>query len=243
MDVYLEHLVARLERAGGTLTRHWLAELPADRRRRQRQRPRLPGPGRGRDAASRPRPGGEGRPDRGAGVADRVLGRGAAALRRPAGARRGRRRHGRRRTPGTSAPTRRRPRRSWPGPPPWCPGCVAPRCSPTGWVCARPGRPYGWRRCRTRTASSGGVVHCYGHGGAGVTLSWGCADDVLRRASRSCSSGTPVAAQPRRDSTPPRPPRRRRRPRRRPRRPSRRRRRPPHPRAGHPAAARPRPRR
>lgn len=25
----------------------------------------------------------------------------------------------------------------------------------------------------------GGVVHCYGHGGAGVTLSWGCAADVL----------------------------------------------------------------
>jgi D-amino-acid oxidase len=28
--------------------------------------------------------------------------------------------------------------------------------------------------------SPGGVVHCYGHGGAGVTLSWGCADEVLQ---------------------------------------------------------------
>ncbi len=28
------------------------------------------------------------------------------------------------------------------------------------------------------------VVHCYGHGGAGFTLSWGCADDVLSLVAR-----------------------------------------------------------
>ncbi|WP_137292084.1 FAD-dependent oxidoreductase [Nocardioides dongxiaopingii] len=37
----------------------------------------------------------------------------------------------------------------------------------------RPTRP------EVRLERVGGIVHCYGHGGAGVTLSWGCADDVV----------------------------------------------------------------
>ena len=36
----------------------------------------------------------------------------------------------------------------------------------------RPARP------QVRLERVGDVVHCYGHGGAGVTLSWGCADEV-----------------------------------------------------------------
>lgn len=36
----------------------------------------------------------------------------------------------------------------------------------------RPARPV------VRLEREGAVVHCYGHGGAGVTLSWGCADEV-----------------------------------------------------------------
>jgi D-amino-acid oxidase len=37
----------------------------------------------------------------------------------------------------------------------------------------RPARP------GVRLEREGNVIHCYGHGGAGVTLSWGCADDVV----------------------------------------------------------------
>jgi len=37
----------------------------------------------------------------------------------------------------------------------------------------RPARP------SVRVERVGDVVHCYGHGGAGVTLSWGCADEVV----------------------------------------------------------------
>ncbi len=40
----------------------------------------------------------------------------------------------------------------------------------------RPARPE--VRLDVEQTPSGRVVHCYGHGGAGVTLSWGCADEV-----------------------------------------------------------------
>ena len=36
-------------------------------------------------------------------------------------------------------------------------------------------------RLETQRRDDGAVVHCYGHGGCGVTLSWGCADDVLKQ--------------------------------------------------------------
>lgn len=40
----------------------------------------------------------------------------------------------------------------------------------------RPARP------EVRVERVGDVIHCYGHGGAGVTLSWGCADEVAELA-------------------------------------------------------------
>lgn len=40
----------------------------------------------------------------------------------------------------------------------------------------RPARP------RVRVERVGEVIHCYGHGGAGVTLSWGCAAEVAQLA-------------------------------------------------------------
>ncbi|WP_410792834.1 FAD-dependent oxidoreductase [Kribbella sp. C-35] len=42
----------------------------------------------------------------------------------------------------------------------------------------RPARPA--IRCElVRTRSGEPIIHCYGHGGSGVTLSWGCADEVF----------------------------------------------------------------
>jgi D-amino-acid oxidase len=42
----------------------------------------------------------------------------------------------------------------------------------------RPARDQVRLEVQRRAAGAAPVVHCYGHGGAGVTLSWGCADEV-----------------------------------------------------------------
>jgi D-amino-acid oxidase len=48
----------------------------------------------------------------------------------------------------------------------------------------RPGRPA--IRLEAETTHSGiPLIHNYGHGGAGIALSWGCADEVAKLASRS----------------------------------------------------------
>jgi D-amino-acid oxidase len=46
----------------------------------------------------------------------------------------------------------------------------------------RPGRPE--VRLETEFTRHGPVVHCYGHGGAGVTVSYGCAEDVVGQVAR-----------------------------------------------------------
>ncbi len=47
----------------------------------------------------------------------------------------------------------------------------------------RPVRP-AVRLEATVSASGRPIIHCYGHGGAGVTVSWGCADEVLELAAQ-----------------------------------------------------------
>jgi len=47
----------------------------------------------------------------------------------------------------------------------------------------RPARPA--VRLETEARAGGAIVHCYGHGGAGVTLAWGCADEVTAQVVRA----------------------------------------------------------
>jgi D-amino-acid oxidase len=52
----------------------------------------------------------------------------------------------------------------------------------------RPARPQ--VRLEAERRGEALVVHCYGHGGAGVTLSWGCADEVAALVQNSRSEGS-----------------------------------------------------
>ena len=73
------------------------------------------------------------------------------------------------------------------------------------WSGLRPGRRGGCRlevddaecdgRSDGRSISRRPIVHCYGHGGAGVTCSWGCADEVVTLARRAVSGGGVVAGK------------------------------------------------
>ena len=103
---------------------------------------------------------------------------GSGDVRHPALARhrRGRHRGARRLEP--DAVTRDRGGHPRPGRAGWCPS------SPSAAVLRhrvglRPARP------SVRVERVGDVVHCYGHGGAGVTLSWGTADEVATLSSAS----------------------------------------------------------
>ena len=80
-----------------------------------------------------------------------------------------------RRGSGAVRRTRRPPRGSWSGRACWCPSWRRARVlrHRVGLRPARPGVRLEEERC-----GDARVVHCYGHGGAGVTLSWGCADEV-----------------------------------------------------------------
>ncbi len=57
----------------------------------------------------------------------------------------------------------------------------------------RPARPA--VRVEREERPDGPVIHCYGHGGAGVTLSWGCADEVADLVDDADAHGTPEGSE------------------------------------------------
>ena len=178
MGSYLGYLVGRLEAAGGTLTRHWLAELPASGV--VVNATGLASRAVAKDTAVHPVRGQvvrvaqvgieewllESSDETGRCTSSRASTTSSWAAPPTS-------------TPGTCAPIRRSPGRCSTGRWHWSRRCAAPRCSAHR-VGLRPARPtVRLEAVPHPDGEPGGVVHCYGHGGAGVTLSWGCADDVL----------------------------------------------------------------
>ena len=168
MTVYLSWLRSRLDGAGRDADADQPGRPPADRGRgRQLRGPRLaPAGGRpGRTAGAR-----AGRDRRGSRARPVVARLRRSHLCRPALGHRGRRRHGRggdwSRTPSqeTAAGILRRATGL-------VPECRRPcRRARVG---LRPVRP------EVRVEAVDKVVHCYGQGGAGATVSWGRADEVV----------------------------------------------------------------
>ena len=165
MPVYLAWLTSRVDELGGTVTRLNLPALPVGRRRgRQRGRHRRAAAGRGPVGGAGARPGRVRRAGRPRAVVARLV-RGPHLRRTPL-ARHRRRRHrpGGRLEPYAVAGDRRA--RSWSAGAGWCRRWPGRACSGTGSAC-------GPRARRSGSSGSGDVVHCYGHGGAGVTLELG----------------------------------------------------------------------
>jgi D-amino-acid oxidase len=57
-------------------------------------------------------------------------------------------------------------------------------------------RPFRRKSVRLEHEPGTCIIHNYGHGGAGITLSWGCAEDVVALAARILDDPTPRWAQP-----------------------------------------------